>query len=274
MQLGIFAKTFDGKDPGEIFRAARAAGYETVQFNMACAGLAALPDDIPPGIAAAVRSASAETPIAIAAVSATYNMVHPDVEQRRAGLHKLQIIASAASQMGTQLITLCTGTRDPLDQWRHHPDNNSIEAWDDLIYEMHKAVAIAAEYNVQLGIEPEHANVVCDANAAKRLITAIASTRIRVVIDPANLVAADSFIEQHAIIAHAVELLGPHICMAHAKDRKRNGDVASVGRGDIDFAHFIKCLRNTNFDGPLITHGLTAAEAPGVCQHLQGLLAK
>lgn len=274
MQLGIFAKTFEGKDVGEIFGAARAAGFDCVQLNMACAGLPALPDEIPAGIIAAVRNASAKTPIDISAVSATYNMIHPDVAQRRSGLRKLQTIASAASLMGIQLITLCTGTRDPLDQWRHHPDNSSIEAWEDLFYEMHKAVAIAEEYNVQLGIEPEHANVVCDSNAAKRLIAAIASNRIRVVIDPANLIAADSLEEQHAIISHAVETLGPHICMAHAKDRKLNGDVVAAGKGEIDFAHFIKCLRSVKFSGPLITHGLTAAEAPGVCQHLQGLLAK
>jgi putative intracellular protease/amidase len=42
----------------------------------------------------------------------------------------------------------------------------------------------------------------------------------------------------------------------------------------IDFAHFFGCLRAAGFDGDLVTHGLTAAEAPGVAAFLEGLVAR
>ena len=56
--------------------------------------------------------------------------------------------------LGTRLITLCTGTRDPNDMWRAHPDNDSESAWRDLTVAMQRAIEIAGRYDVFLGIEP------------------------------------------------------------------------------------------------------------------------
>ncbi len=61
--------------------------------------------------------------------------------------------------------------------------------------------------------------------------------------------------------------------MAHAKDRAPDGSFTTAGKGVIDFPHFIACLRAAGFDGPLVTHGLSAAEAPEVARFLRDLLA-
>ena len=89
--------------------------------------------------------------------------------------------------MGTRLVTLCTGTRDPADPWRAHPDNGTPEAWRDLTASMETAIAAAEASDVYLGIEPELANVVSSAEAARRLIDEMKSPRLRIVIDAANL---------------------------------------------------------------------------------------
>ncbi len=34
--------------------------------------------------------------------------------------------------MGTSVITLCTGPRDPSEMWRHHPDNHTTEERTEL----------------------------------------------------------------------------------------------------------------------------------------------
>lgn len=85
MRLGIFAKTFPGTTPLAVLQAAADAGYAAVQYNMACSGGPALPADVSPETAAAVLAASQRTGVAIAAISATYNMTHPDPAKRRAG---------------------------------------------------------------------------------------------------------------------------------------------------------------------------------------------
>jgi len=273
MRLGIFAKTFPGNDPLAVFRAAGAAGYASVQYNMACSGLPAMPDSLSDADCAAVAAASSATGLAISAVSGTYNMIHPDPAHRAAGMERLAVLIARARDMGTGMVTLCTGTRDPEDQWRHHPDNGSAQAWADLLDEMAKACTLAEAQGIRLGIEPELANVVGDAAAARRLIDTLQSPALVVVLDPANLFEVAAPDDRRQIIAEAVDLLGDRIALAHAKDRDAAGGFVAAGQGVVDFAHFIGRLRAVGFAGGLVTHGLTAAEAPGVAAYLSETLA-
>ena len=47
MQLGIFAKTFDGAGPGAVLAAVAAAGFTATQYNMTSSGLPPMPSKIP-----------------------------------------------------------------------------------------------------------------------------------------------------------------------------------------------------------------------------------
>lgn len=274
MQVGIFAKTFPGTTAEVVLRASAEAGYRTVQFNMACLGLPAMPDAIAPAAAASVAKAASATGVSLAAVSATYNMIHPDPAVRRDGLARLEVIAAAAHAMGTRLLTLCTGTRDPDDQWRGHPDNATPEAFADLLAEMEKALAIAERHDVDLGVEPELANVVSSAAVARRLIDAMGSRRLRIVLDPANLFEVAAADVRRRIIGDAVALLGPDVAMAHAKDRDPQGRFVAAGTGVIDFPAFLSDLAAAGFDGPVVTHGLSAQEAPAVARFLVDVIGE
>ncbi|MDR3493643.1 MAG: sugar phosphate isomerase/epimerase [Ancalomicrobiaceae bacterium] len=268
MQLGIFAKTFAGNDALTVLAAARGAGFATAQFNMACLGLTSMPEAITEAQAVSIAAAAAATGVSIAAVSGTYNMIHPDPTVRRTGLARLEVLAASAHAMGTRLITLCTGTRDADDQWRHHADNATPGAWADLVAEMGKAAAIAAAHDVDLGIEPELANVISSAPLARRLLDEIGSLRLKIVLDPANLFEVAVPAERQRLVEQAIDLLAPSIALAHAKDRYADGSFAAAGTGVIDFRHFIASLRAAGVDAPLITHGLEAAQAPSVAKFL------
>jgi sugar phosphate isomerase/epimerase len=271
MRLGIFAKTFAGTDPTTVLQAAKGAGYAAVQYNMACSGLPAMPDDLTDAQTKAVAQASRATGVAIAAVSGTYNMIHPDPAVRATGLRRLSVLVDHAAVMGTGMVTLCTGTRDPEDQWRHHPDNASPEAWRDLLEEMSKACALAEAKGVKLGIEPELANVIDGAAKARRLIDSLQSPALAIVLDPANLFEVATLDRQRDILSHAVDLLADRIAMAHAKDRDPSGGFVAAGTGVVGFPHFVNRLRSAGFDGDLVTHGLTAEEAPDVAAFLARL---
>lgn len=272
MQLGVFAKTFEGNTPRQVMQAAAGAGYSAVQYNMACSGLVAMPVEIVPEVANAVAAAARSEGIAVAAVSGTYNMIHPDRAVRQQGHRRLEVIAANCRAMNTRLITLCTGTRDPHDQWRHHPDNQSAASWKDLLESMAVAVAIAERHDIELGIEPELANTVNSAAAAGRLIADVASPRLRIILDAANLFEHESLVVQRRIVAGAISLLSAHIAMAHAKDRNPDGGFVAAGQGVLDYAHYIACLAQSGFNGPFVTHGLSAEEAPVSAQFLRHAL--
>lgn len=272
MRLGIFAKTFAGAEPLAVMQAARAAGSECVQYNMACSGLAAMPDALTDAQIAQVATASATTGVAIAAVSGTYNMIHPDPVVRADGMRRLGVLIAAAGAMAAPMVTLCTGTRDADDQWRGHADNASDAAWRDLLEEMGRACVLAEAHGVRLGVEPELANVVSGAMRARALIDTLQSPAVCIVLDPANLFEVAPLAVQHDVIARAVDVLGDRIVMAHAKDRDAAGAFVAAGKGVVDFPHFIARLRAAGFDGDLVTHGLIADEAPGVAAFLRGVL--
>jgi sugar phosphate isomerase/epimerase len=273
MRLGIFARTFEGKSPAGVLGQVARAGYQAAQYNMACSGLASMPDAIDPEVARAVALAAKLSGVNIAAVSGTYNMIHPDLRVRQAGHARLETLAAACAGLGTGLITLCTGTRDPDDQWHPHPGNDSTSAWHDLLASMQIAVDIAERHDVLLGIEPELANVVNSAQRARALISQIASPRLRIVLDPANLFAVATPEQQRRTVSEAIDLLADRIVMGHAKDRDAKGGFAAAGTGVLDYPHYLACLKAANFTGPLITHGLRADEAPGVAVFLVKVLA-
>jgi sugar phosphate isomerase/epimerase len=135
------------------------------------------------------------------------------------------------------------------------------------------AVDVAERHDVLLGIEPELANVVNSAQRARALINQIASPRLRIVLDPANLFAVATPEEQRRTVAEAIDLLADRIVMGHAKDRDGNGGFATAGTGVLDYPHYLSCLKAAKFDGPLITHGLRADQAPGVAGYLEKVLA-
>jgi len=268
VRLGIFAKTFAGDDPLAILRQARAAGFATVQYNMACSGLGPLPEIVSIAQAAAVAQAAERAGVEIAALSATYNMIDPNPAKRAAGRRSFACLAQAASQIGTDLLTVCTGSRDAEDQWRHHPDNASPAAWSEMSAEFELLLAIAEKEDVRIGVEPELGNVVSSAAKAKQLLQQFNSPRLGIVIDAANLFEREERDQQQHVIAEAIELLSGSIVMAHAKDREANGNVAAAGRGVLDWPHYLGRLHNSGFAGPLVTHGLNAAEAPAVAAFL------
>lgn len=272
MKLGIFAKTFEGSDPETVLRSVADAGFACAQYNMACSGLAAMPEAISEGQARSVAVAAKTTGVEIVAVSGTYNMIHPDLALREAGHRRLAVLAERCATISTSLVTLCTGTRDPLDQWKEHPDNNAPEAWRDLLDAMGTAIGIAERYDIDLGIEPELANVVNSAAKARRLIDELKSPRIKIILDPANLFEVETLEEQRTIVASAIDLLGDRIVMAHAKDRTQDGHFATAGKGILDYSFYLRKLAEIGFDGSLITHGLVAQDAPGVAEFLKASL--
>jgi sugar phosphate isomerase/epimerase len=278
MRIGIFAKTFARPSLEEVLDAVASHGLDCVQFNMSCAGLPSLPERIEPSLCGRIAGAMAARGLTMAAVSGTFNMIHPDIERRQDGLRRLAVLAAACRPMGASLITLCTGTRDRDDMWRAHPSNTSWAAWEDLVEMMGKALAIAEEHDVTLAFEPELANVVDSASEGRRLIDRLEGPhpRLRVVMDPANLFPAGQLPRMREILDEAFALLGAEVALAHAKDLSRDGEAGheAAGRGVLDYDHYLGLLKRAGYEGPLILHGLAEDQVAKSVAFLREKLAR
>jgi sugar phosphate isomerase/epimerase len=274
MQLGIFAKTFARPSLGETLDAVRGHRIGCVQFNMSCAGLPTMPEEIPAELVDRIQGEMDRRDLTMAAVSGTFNMIHPACGKRREGLQRLGVLAGACGQLGTSVITLCTGTRDPEDMWRYHPENDSPGAWKDLLVSMEQAARVAEEHEVTLAFEPEVNNVVDSAEKGRRLLDEIRSPRLKVVMDAANLFREGELLHADEILDKAFELLGEDIVIAHAKDVKNIGEVVAAGHGELDYDRYLKNLRGVGFEGPLILHNLEEGEVEGSVAFLRTKLGE
>src|ERR1043166_2276904 len=219
MHLGIFTKIFVRPTLEGALDAVAAHGLRWMQFNFACAGLPNLPDEeIAPALLSNLRQQLDARGLSMAAVSGTFNMAHPDPQQRGEGLRRLPFLAAACRELEVPVITLCTGTRDPQDMWRHHPENSSPEAWRDLTETLSEALTVAAQFGVTLAFEPEVSNVVDSARQGRRLLDEMQSPHLKVVMDAANLFASGKLPRMREVLNEAFQLLGADIVLAHAKD--------------------------------------------------------
>ena len=262
MKLGIFAKTFPRSRVEETLDAVVGLGLTHVQFNMACAGVPTLPERFDPELCERISGAFAARGLTMAAVSGTFNMIHPDMSVRRAGLDGLHPLALSCAVMGAPIITICTGTRDREDLWRHHPDNVRTDAWRDLLGTLRQAIIIAESYGIMLAFEPEVGNVVSSARRARRLLDEVGSAHLKVVIDPANLVVEGERPRMREVLEEAFELLGPEIVLAHAKE--------FTAEDGYDLDQYLGLLRGAEYEGAIVMHGVKEEEAEEKLGYLRG----
>ena len=275
MQLGIYAKTFDRPTLEGVLDAVVSHGLHCIQFNFACAGLPSMPERIEPNLLDQIRHQTDARKIKMAAMSGTFNMIHPDPKQRRQGLQRLPVLAAACRQMGVPIITLCTGTRDPHDMWRAHPDNQTQEAWRDLVDALSEALTIAEQFNLILGFEPEVSNVVDSARKGRRLLDEMQSPHLKVVCDGANLFPAGTLPRMREVLDEAFDLLGRDIVIAHAKDLDHDGEAGHrpAGKGLLDYDYYLQLLQQSGFNGPLLLHGLAESEVDECVSFVRGKMA-
>ncbi|GAB6164761.1 sugar phosphate isomerase/epimerase [Thermostilla marina] len=275
MQLGIFAKVFVRPTWEETLTAVAATGLRAVHFNMKCVYGDSLPEAIDPAVCYAVRARAEDLGLDIVSISGTFNMAHPDAAYREACLQRFKVLAEACPHLGVRIVSLCTGTRDPNDMWRAHPDTHTPEAWRDMRATLDAVLELAEAHDLTLVIETEVANVIDTPHKARRLLDEVASPRLKIIMDAANLFHHGQLARMHEVIDEAVELLGPDIVLAHAKDLERDGEAgqSAAGTGLLDYDCYLRALKRVGFDGPLLLHSLTEAQVPASVAFLREKLA-
>ncbi len=272
MQLGVFAKTFVRPAVEEVFAAVASHGLRQTQFNLSCLGGPSLPDAIDLETTDRVRGAASAHDVGIAAISGTANLIHPNRQQRQADLRRLTVLAESCAAIGTWIVTLSTGTRDRMDTWRRHPDNQTPEAWRDLVQALERLLTLTDATGVTFAFEPERENVVNSAARARDLLREIASPRLGVLIDPANLVDPGEAARLPDIVREAFSLIGERIVLAHAKDRTDDGSIVAAGEGVVPWPLYVDLLSDAGYTGPLILHGLAEDEVSSAVAFLRDAL--
>lgn len=275
MKAGVFSTVFARDGLEEVLDAIVDAGFGATQFHMSCAGIDQIPETIPDGLCNRIRDAFAARDLEMGGLSGTFNMIDGDPEAKEAGFRGLEQLTSHASQLGTKVVTLCSGTRaDYL--WRPHPDNNTDAAWNEMIVSMGRAAEIAESHDVYVAFEPEVSNVIDSAQKAKRAIDTVGSQNLKVCIDGANLFHKGELPRMDEILDEAFDLIGEHVVFAHAKDLSKDGEAGhdAAGTGFLNYDRYLALLEKVGYDGAVVLHSLTEEQVPGCRTFLEEKLEK
>jgi sugar phosphate isomerase/epimerase len=269
-RLGIFARTFVRDTAEQVAQAVADHGFDLTQLNLSSMGGPTLPplDDQPDY--PAIGSAFAAAGVQIWGLSATYNVIHPDIRKRAADTAKAVTLIERAGRLGVTAVTLCTGTRDPDNMWKAHPDNTSAAAWSDLLHTMAVLIPAARAAGITLGVEPEGGNVIRNADAATRLLDDLGADAevIGIILDPANLLTPGTLPQQHRILGDAFTHLGPAVTCLHAKDVVAQGEYSAAGQGGLDYDFILGLHRELPHQVPVIIQDSTESDVARTRQFL------
>lgn len=275
VQLGLMTKHLHQRNIEEVAAAVAGFGLTAVQLDLTSAGLPEQPPAVDQALANRIRAAFAGHRIRLAAVSGTFNMIDPDPRRLQAHIAHFPIMLDWCRDLGCDVITACTGTRNPDSMWRHHPDDARPEAWTDLRQTLDQVMPAAEARGVTIAFEPEVVNVIDTAAKARRLIDEVQSSRLRIVMDPANYFHPDMLGHMDDVLDEIFQRVGSFIALAHAKDVRPPAPGGTecirpaAGTGVLNYTRYLHLLRQSGFDGALVMHSLEEAEVPASAEYVR-----
>jgi sugar phosphate isomerase/epimerase len=256
LEVGIFARTFDRGNIADSLDAGLARGFRLIHFNFSVTGGPSLPTDLDDALCSEVRREFELRRMRMLGVSGTYNLIHRDVCFRAEQTRRARELIKACPALGTNLVTLCSGTRDRNDMWRGHPDNDRKDSWADMRVTLGELLSEAESSGVRLGVEPEPGNVVSSAKRAHRLLKEMKSPQLAIVLDPVNLASGEA---RHGdrVMDEALELLASRVAMVHAKG------IGSAQARDrlVDWDRTLILIKKHGVSAPIVIHDTPEGEA-------------
>ena len=262
--IGIFARVFPVQDALGLAGTVASLGFSCVQLNLVAVGYPTIPthDELASIDFGAIARDFAEANVSVWGLSATYNMAHPDPATRSDLSRRAAAMIERAPELGGAAVSLCTGTRDPDNQWRAHPDNTTRAAWNDMLESFDILLDAASTADVMLAVEPEPANVIRDTDAADRLLQDLGdkAENVGFILDPANLVADADPLDYPQILNDAFSRLGSKTICMHAKDIVPWRD-RLAGAPGLDFGLIARLHASLPAPVPIIIQDTEADEA-------------
>jgi sugar phosphate isomerase/epimerase len=198
------------------------------------------------------------------------NLVTSDETARAQSVRVVQAALKLAGWMGARGIDTGPGSMNPAGPWFPHPDNWTAKAEEQLIRSLRECAKAAEDAGVFLSLESHSLVTPRTPEIALRILDAVDSPWVRCDYDSANWITLDTIYDTNGALNAHFDLLGKHICSAHAKDIWVENRLAihlqdgCPGKGLMDFPTLFARLEALDPDYPLIAEGNSSEELPEV----------
>jgi len=252
----IFLKS---EDPRELAREHRRLGYSAAYCPAATVENSAL--------IAEIQKAFAAENVVIAEVGAWVNMLDPDAEKRRANLQYVTDRTVLAEAVGARCCVDIAGSYDPKIWYAPNPRNLSREFLDATVENCRHVIDAVKPTRTKFTIEMMGWNLPDGPDTYLELIRAVDRPAFGVHMDVCNGINSPTrYYRNSEFIAECFRKLGPWIASCHAKDLEWKVELnvhfqeVVPGRGQVDYAAYLRELSKLERDAPLMLEHLKTAE--------------
>lgn len=247
VMIGMVA---EGASLKEKFQILRDCGFDGVEMDS--------PSSIPlDEVLAARDSTGLQVHGLVDSLHWKFHLNNPDAAVRAEGRKALETCLRDAKALGASSILLVPGVVNA--------DQPYDEAWALSQAEIRRALPLAGECGVRIGIENVWNNFLLSPLEAARYVDEFESPWVGFHFDIGNVI-------NYGFPAQWVRILGPRICKLHIKDfsrRKRDeeglwkGFAVELGEGDARWPDVMKALDDTGYSTAVPGHWATAEVAGG-----------
>ncbi len=198
-----------------------------------------------PGLAMYIKKVFAKNDVDIAVLGCYLNLANPNSEKLVQITNRYKAHIRFASLLGCGVVGTETGA--PNETYTHVPECHGEEALQTFITNLRPVVKYAEQMGVIMAIEPVWKHIVCNPKRAKRVLEAIDSPNLQIILDPVNLLDISNYKRQKEIVEEAIEILDKDVAMVHIKDFVVEGDkLVSVGAGlgQMDYTAIMKFIKD------------------------------
>ncbi len=246
-------------DPRELAREHRRLGYSAAYCPAANSNDATR-------IRAIIDAFQAEN-VVIAEVGAWKNMLDPNTEVRRQNLAYVIERMALAEAVGARCCVDIAGSYNPKVWYGPDPKNLSPEFFDATVENCRKIIDAIKPKRTRFTIEMMGWNIPDGPDSYLKLIRAVDRRAFGVHMDVCNGINSPvRFYRNAEFIAECFRKLGPWIISCHAKDLEwvveLNVHFLEVvpGRGEVDYATYLREVSKLPVDAPLMLEHLKTAE--------------
>ena len=212
---------------------------------------------------AELRTALKKFDVVVYEVGGYRNMLHTVEEERQKNLKHLARCIEAAEKIGCPMVGTISGSRDPrnlrIDNFAPHPDNWTKATWNLLISGVRQVLRDTSGCKAALGMEAQVTTNQDGPKAHRRLMDDVGDPRLKVNLDPTNMISLETYYHTTELLNECFDLLGEDILGCHAKDTYIISDQQTVhvqevcpGRGVLDYETYLVRLSRMKWPRSLL----------------------
>lgn len=208
-------------------------------------------------------------------------LIHPDPEEKERNIAYVAEQCEAAERVGCHAVTTHVGTKSTESPVAPHPDNWRIETWRESVASLTEILHRTEGMQVKLIIEAVNMTAMNNPRAHKQLMEDVGSDRLKVLLDPINMISLRNYFRTTELINECFDLLGEDIIACHAKDtyvipNKMSAYITEVaaGKGLLDYELYLARLSRMEWPRPLLIEHLPYEEYDGAQQYIEETAAR